>query len=239
MFALDLHTHTRFFHGFTSRPTPYDPIGARSLGLVARWRGLDGLAFTNHDYYAPQDAGPVTHIPGIEVTSSQGHVLVVGPDPPTFTNPERMEPEAVVEMAHDRDCAAIIAHPYRNSTVREVDVQFDAIEVNGKHPRTREWVERLAAAHDLPTVGGSDAHYPFEVGRAYTRVDADELTPEAVVDAIRDGRVEPVVGNFVSDRVVRTLYRRIHEGKKQLQTPAWIDGDDQPTPGVGSAPDED
>jgi predicted metal-dependent phosphoesterase TrpH len=238
VFALDLHTHTRFFHGFAARPTPFDPVGARLLGAVASRRGLDGLAFTNHDYYAPQDAGPVTHVPGIEVTSSRGHVLVVGPDPPTFSNPERMEPETVVEMAHDRDCVAIVAHPYRNSTVREVDADFDAIEVNGKHPRTREWVERLADDHDLPTVGGSDAHYPFEVGRAYTRVDADELTPEAVVDAIRAGDVEPVVGDFVTDRAVRRLYRRIHDGKGQLQTPAWVETDG-PTPGVGSPSDED
>ncbi|MFC5972679.1 PHP-associated domain-containing protein [Halomarina salina] len=242
MFALDLHTHTRFFHGFHCRPTPYDPVGARLLGLVARRRGLDGLAFTNHDYYAPQSAGPVSHVPGIEVTTTRGHVLVVGPDPPTFTRPERLEPEAVVEMAHDRDCAAIIAHPYRNSTVREVDADFDAIEVNGKHPRTQSWVERLAGEYDLPLVGGSDAHYPFEVGRAFTRVDADELTPESVVDAIRGGDVEPVVGDFVTDRLVRKLYRQIHQQKEHLQRPAWLDTggeSDQPTPGVGSAPDED
>jgi hypothetical protein len=239
VFALDLHTHTRFFHGFPARPTPFDPVGSRLLGLMARRRGLDGVAFTNHDYYAPRSAGPVVGIPGIEVTSTRGHVLVVGPDPPTFTNPERMEPEAVVETAHDRGCAAIVAHPYRNSTVREVDAAFDAIEVNGKHPRTREWVERLAAAHDLPMVGGSDAHYPVEVGRAYTAVDADELTAESVVDAIRDGRVEPVVGEFVADRALRRVYRRIHEGKQQLDRPAWLDDEDVPTPGVGTPTDED
>nr|WP_305794586.1 PHP-associated domain-containing protein [Halomarina rubra] len=237
-----MHTHTRFFHGFESRPTPFDPVGARLLGEVAHRRGLDGLAFTNHDYYEPQAAGPVAHVPGIEVTTTRGHVLVVGPDPPRFTRPERLEPEAVVEMAHDRGCAAIIAHPYRNSTVREVDADFDAIEVNGKHPRTQEWVERLAADHGLPLVGGSDAHYPIEVGRAFTRVDADELTAEAVVDAIRDGDVEPVVGDFLTDRLLRRFYRRIHEQKRHLQRPAWLDGEggtEEPTPGVGSAPDED
>ncbi|WP_254545913.1 PHP-associated domain-containing protein [Halomarina pelagica] len=237
MFALDLHTHTRFFHGFTARSTPFDPVGSRALGVVAQLRDLDGVALTNHDYYEPLSTDPVVRVPGIEVTTTRGHVLVVGPDPPRFTRPERLTPEETVALAHDRDCAAIIAHPYRNSTVREVDAPFDAIEVNGKHPRTERWVRQLADDHGLPLVGGSDAHYPVEVGRAYTRVDAEELTPENVVAAIREGRVEPRVGTHLTDRLVRRFYRRVHEQKRHLQTPAWLD--EAPTPGVGRPPGED
>ncbi|MFC6834998.1 PHP-associated domain-containing protein [Halomarina ordinaria] len=237
MFALDLHTHTRFFHGFTARATPFDPVGSRLLDYCARWRGLDGVAFTNHDYYEPLPTGDTVSIPGIEVTTTRGHVLVVGPDPPRFSRPERLSPEAVVEMAHDRDCAAIIAHPYRNSTVRDVDAPFDAIEVNGKHPRTESWVRRLADEHGLPLVGGSDAHYPVEVGRAYTRVDAHELTPRAIVTAIREGRVEPRVGNRLPDRLIRGFYHRIHQQKRHLQRPDWAD--EGATPGVGRPPGED
>ncbi|WP_254535399.1 CehA/McbA family metallohydrolase [Halomarina litorea] len=232
MLSLDLHTHTRFFHGFPGRPTPYDPVGARLLGAMARWRGLDGVALTNHDYYEPFDTGSTVSLSGIEVTTTLGHVLVVGPDPPRVTRAGELTPGEVVDAAHDHSCAAILAHPYRNSTVRDSDAEVDAIEVNGKHPRTREWVEHLAADRDLPLVGGSDAHYPFEVGRAYTRVDADDPSPESVVAAIRDGRVEPVVRTSGADRLFRRTYRRIHAGKRQLQTPEWADG----TPGVGAPP---
>jgi len=248
VYAVDLHAHTRFFHGHDRAADYYDPVGVRLLAGAAAMRGLDGVATTNHDYYRAFDLGGgkasgkkpdggkpggpfAVTIPGIEVTTTHGHVLVVGPDPPTRTEPGEFSPEEAVEMAHDRGCAAIVAHPYRNSTVREVEADFDAIEVNGKHPRTEEWVRKLADRHDLPLVGGSDAHYPVEVGRAYTEIEVEDLSPESVAAAIRDGRVRPQVNRSPFNRALRTLYRRIHEEKGYLQSPEWLE-----TPGVGKPP---
>jgi len=222
VFALDLHTHTRFFHGFQSRPTMFDPVGANLLERVARRQGLDGVATTNHDYGVSTSFDDVVHVPGIEISTSQGHVLVVGPDPPDVTNPGEIPPKAAVDLAHAHGCVAIIAHPYRNSTVRDVDAPFDAVELNGKHPADVAWVRRLAARRDLPIVGGSDAHYPVEVGRAYTVVDADVLTPETVVQAIRDGRVSARVSDWFSHRVLRRAYLAVHTRKGHLQTPEWV-----------------
>jgi len=231
VFALDLHAHTRFFHGHEWAAEYYDPLGVRLLTEIARWRNLDGVALTNHDYYRSFDVAGT--IPGIEITTTRGHVLVVGPDPPRRTEPGDLSPEEAVELAHDRGCAAIIAHPYRNSTVRQVDAEFDAIEINGKHPRTEQWVRALADSHGLPVVGGSDAHYPVEVGRAYTKIEADEFSPEAVVEAIRDGRVESEVHRGPFNRALRQFYRRVHEGKGDLQRPEGTEGG---TPGVGDPP---
>ena len=235
MYAVDLHTHTRFFHGRRKLGNRFDPVGYRLLAAAARLRGLDGLATTNHDYYtAFPDSLGTTALPGNEITTTRGHLLVVGPTPPPETEPGELTPEAAVEAAHDRGCAAILAHPYRNSTIRELDkLDLDAIEVNGKHPRTRSWVERLADHRGLPLVGGSDAHYPPEVGRAYTEVDAEELTPAAVVDAIRDGRVAARVDDWLPHRLLRGFYRRIHERKRHLDSP------EGPTPGVGDPPGEE
>jgi len=230
VFALDLHAHTRFFHGHERAAALFDPLGVRLLELGARYRGLDGVALTNHDYYQPFAGRVVKTIPGIEVSTTKGHVLVVGPDPPTRTEPGTLTPKETVALAHERGCAAIVAHPYRNSTVREVDAGFDAIEINGKHPRTEEWARELADRYDLPLVGGSDAHYPVEVGRAYTMVDADVLTPESVVSAIRDGRVEPRVKRGTFDQLVRRGYRKVHEGKDNLHRP------EEESPGVGEPP---
>jgi hypothetical protein len=233
VYAVDLHSHTRFFHGHERAAEYYDPLGVRLLTEAARLRNLDGVALTNHDYYREFDVAGT--VPGIEVTTTHGHVLVVGPNPPSQTEPGDLSPEEAVEMAHDRGCAAIIAHPYRNSTVKEVDADFDAIEINGKHPRTEQWVRKLADTHDLPLVGGSDAHYPFEVGRAYTEIDAEEFSPEAIVSAIRDGRVESEVHYGKFNRALRTLYRRIHEEKDYLQRPDGVEAESE-TPGVGKPP---
>ena len=231
---LDLHTHTRFFHGHERAARTFDPFGHRLLVASARRRGLDGVALTNHDYYRPLgdptgQSGGAFSLPGIEISTTRGHVLVLGSDPPTRTRPEEITPGEAVELAHDRDCVAVIAHPFRNSTVRETDLDFDAIELNGKHPRTWPLVREIADQRDLTLVGGSDAHYPIEVGRAYTRIDA-EPTPEAVVEAIRDDRVEPALAGGPFARLVRGGYRQIHRYKGHL-----ID----PTPGIGIPPGED
>ncbi len=234
MFAVDLHAHTRFFHGRRGLGDRFDPYGFRLLAWAVDRRGLDGVATTNHDYYTPFSASRVVAIPGIEVSTTRGHVLVVGPDPPAETVALEYTPLETVELAHDRGCVAIVAHPFRNSTVAELeDVPFDAIEINGKHPRTRPLVEELAARRDLPLVGGSDAHYPFEAGRAYTVIDADVLTPESVVEAIRDGHVEARVDEGRFDRLLRRGYRAVH--RRKHPDDALV----SPTPGLGAPPGDD
>jgi predicted metal-dependent phosphoesterase TrpH len=212
MFRVDLHSHTRFFHSFPGQPTPFDPVGARLLALFGRRQGLDGVALTNHDY-CPDVGNPgrIQFLPGVEITTTDGHILVVGPDPPTRTPPGELTPEEAVADAHDRGCAAIIAHPFRAGSVRESRADFDAVEINGKHPARIDRVRTLADALDLPLVAGSDAHFPFEVGRASTRIDIDRLTPESAVAAIRDGRVEPRIRNNQLDGLLRTVYRHVHQ----------------------------
>ena len=233
MYAVDLHAHTRFFHGRRRLGDLYDPLGFRLLARTAAARGLDAVATTNHDYYAHFEArNDVSVIPGIEVTTTDGHVLIVGPDPPVETTAGELTPTEAVELAHDRACAAIIPHPFRDSSVRDADAGFDAVEVNGKHPRTSDWARKLAADLDLPVVGGSDAHYPVEVGRAFTAVDAEVLTPESVVAAIRDGRVSARVDDWLPHRLIRRGYRAVHSQTDQIERPEVT------TPGVGRPPEE-
>lgn len=213
MFTVDLHTHTRFFHGFEGEPTRFDPIGANLSALYGQWRGLDGLALTNHDYYADFEVIPerLQFIPGVEITTTQGHALVVGPDPPTRTAPGELTPQEVVTLAHNAGCAAVIAHPYRRSNIRKSGADFDAVEINGKHPGNIDQIQKLADSLDLPIVGGSDAHFPFEVGRVFTTIDTDVLTPESVVAAIRAKQVEPYVRDDFLNRTIQTGYRYVHK----------------------------
>lgn len=215
MAHVDLHTHSRFFHTFPGRPTWYDKIGIRHNVMVARARNLDAIAVTNHDYHTDfdLDTGDLTIIPGIEVSSTEGHLLVVGPDPPETTKPNRITPQEVVDMAHDRDCAVIMAHPYRNSRIKETDVDVDAIEVNGKRSQSPQKVQELADDKDLPLVGGSDAHYPIEIGRAFTKMDVESVTPKSVVDAVQQGRTEFQITRRFPDEYIQQMYSIIHRVK--------------------------
>lgn len=215
MASIDLHTHSRFFHFFPGRPTWYDQIGIRNHVTVARARGLDAIAVTNHDYHTDFDieTGELTLIPGIEISSTEGHMLVVGPDPPEVTKPNRITPDEVVELAHERGCAVIMAHPYRNSRIKETGADVDAIEVNGKRSQSPQKIQQLAAECDLPLVGGSDAHYPIEIGRTFTEMDVDTVTPEGVVDAIRGGETTFRVVDRFPNAYLRRVYSVIHRLK--------------------------
>jgi predicted metal-dependent phosphoesterase TrpH len=210
--AVDLHAHTRFFHARPGRPTRFDPVGLDLLTAAAARRGLDAVAVTNHDYAYSADRRFPT-IPGVEISTTAGHLVVVGPDPPSRTPPGELGPEEAVELAHEGDCAAILAHPYRHGTLRETGAAFDAVELNGKNPEHAGRTRRLARRLDLPLVGGSDAHFPFEVGRAYTLVDADDPTPEAVARAIRAGRVEAAFDLGRIHRLLDGVYTEIHRRK--------------------------
>ncbi len=216
MYAVDLHTHSRFFHRWWGKATRYDPFGLRIHAVGAKIRDLDGFAVTNHDYAYSAEMGFPT-IPGIEVSTTDGHVLVIGPNPPSRTEAGGMAPEETVNLAHERGCVAILAHPYRNSAARKSGADFDAVEINGKNPEHIERTKQLADRLDLPLVGGSDAHYFFEVGRAYTHIDVSELTPEAVVEAIRDGRVTAVTKFGPLDHFTDRLYTRVHDWKQWLE----------------------
>lgn len=217
MFDCDLHTHSRFFHADPDVAAGYDPVGARLALTVARRRGLDGIAVTNHDFFRSETLADERCLPGIEISTTRGHLLVIGPDPPTRTVPGQLEPQEAVAIAHDRDCVAIVAHPFRNSTLRECDANFDAIEVNGKHPEHRRKIAAIAHDRNIPVVGGSDAHFPFEVGRVSTRLDVDRATPTAVADAIREGAVEPVFRDGRLTRGLRAVYARVHRAKGHLE----------------------
>ena len=212
----DLHTHSRFFHQPPEVGGRYDTYGVRGTLAFAHHRGLDGIAVTNHDFYRPETRVTDACIPGIEISTTKGHLLVVGPDPPKRTVAGTLTPHEAVVLAHEHDCVAIVAHPFRGSTLRDVDADYDAVELNGKHPEYYRRAKALADDWEVPLVGGSDAHFPFEAGRLSTRFDVDHLTPESVVEAIRAGRVEPVVRDGRLFRALRSLYDRVHRAKRQV-----------------------
>lgn len=226
MYDVDLHTHSRFFHSFAGQPTAFDKIGFQLNVAVARARDLDGIAVTNHDYFTSfgVDTSGIEIIPGVEISTDEGHLLVVGPDPPARTQPGKLSPEDTVELANRRDCATVMAHPFRSGTVKDADISVDAVEVNGKHPQTAELVEELARDRQLPIVGGSDAHFPFEIGRVITELDANELTPESVVNAIEDGRTDFQRVRRFPDQFTQILYGAVHKFRNMKNSTAQKSG---------------
>jgi predicted metal-dependent phosphoesterase TrpH len=189
---IDLHVHTI-----------YSVDGKTTLDEVIQYaqkKGLDGVAITDHD--TVQGARKLARqaqliiISGIEVSSRQGHILGLNIDEPI---PPGLDITETTEKIRHLGGIAVIAHP---STVIKTGLgtkitsssDIDAVEVinSSSFPfaLSTYLARRLAQRLDLPQTAGSDAHYPREIGSAFTCVEADS-NPDDIIEAIRKEKINP------------------------------------------------
>lgn len=199
----DLQVHTDASP--CSRAAPRDVVEA------ARERGLDGIAITNHDtlegYAAVDELAPdeLTVIPGVEVTTSQGHLLALD----VHDVPPRADPLTVIDRVHDQGGLAVLSHPfdrlreYYTDDLEEIAARVDGVEVRNSRcliPRYNRRARTFAATHRLAMTGGSDAHFPMEVGRVRTICD------RPVLDAIRSNETDTTGrGGYLSGHAATKL----------------------------------
>ncbi len=186
---LDLHNHTR--HSPDSRVSPAE--------LVARARrlGLDGVAVTDHNAVTGiQEAEAAAAdgflvVPGIEVSTADGHVLGYGI---RDVIPRDLSVAETVERITALGGVAVAAHPYRFwSGLGErglKDATFPAYETCNARTLRRGNVRAsaYAAARRGGQTGGSDSHYLDEVARSATIVTAGVASVDDVLQAIGQGR---------------------------------------------------
>lgn len=189
---IDLHVHTNHSDSISS---------VEEVLESARKKKLDGIAITDHNTMtavtpAPERDHGLILIPGIEVKTEDGHLLVLGLKKPPSKGLSSIE---VAEYARKEGCVVIIAHPnvpfrsFNEDAIKKI--KPDAIETyNAKTPFSKGMIRRnveLAKRLGLPQTGGSDSHTPQTVGDMYTLVNAASRTVEDVLDAIRSGETIP------------------------------------------------
>lgn len=194
---VDLHIHTK--------EDSEDRISysARELIDAAVARGFDALAITNHDKvtFSPElgsyaaERGVVL-IPGVEACIGGKHVLLLNMP---FEDGCYTSFEDVLRQK-DSNSLVIAPHPYfpgptsLDGQLEAAAHLFDAVEYSHFYTHRinfNKQAGRFAQKYRLPVVGNSDAHILDQLGLAYSLVEA-EKTPEAIIQAIKAGRVEPV-----------------------------------------------
>ncbi len=189
LMLIDMHTHTSV-HSTDSNLLPLDSL-ARAIS-----RGLDGVVLTEHDVVWPrhlaeqlsEEAGIVV-IPGVEVTTELGHVLVYGIQSlvPRITDAKRLR-----TFCDDQEALMFLAHPARDPGLRvpkESMQLFDGVEgLNGcDGPLQNMSARSRGRTRPLPPIGGSDSHALHEVGTAATEFDADIRNLADLMAALRSG----------------------------------------------------
>ena len=188
LLKLDLHVHTRY-----SPDASTDP---RIVAQVAKKRGLDGIAITEHNLVASFDSTEILTVPGIEVSSREGHILALGARDPV---PKGLSARDTIELLHRQECVVIIPHPYDRSSPSidplHLDTTVEAIETINSSAIPFRLAKKKAgdAARvlGLPAVAGSDSHIPSTIGDAYTLIEVSSPSIESVLESIRSGRTTP------------------------------------------------
>ena len=207
---IDLHAHTY--------PKSDDSfVSVDELVDAARQHGLDGICLTEHDDFWPVDAAReltrrhgILVIPGAEINTDAGHVLVFGLHQYKFG----MHKPSFLRQEADRHGAVLIAaHPYRRRFLadpgedpavrsemlnRALDDEmlrlFDAVEShNGRGKETENlFSEDLRQGLYLPGTGGSDTHYLRQMGTAATLFERRITSLDELVTELKAGRMRAV-----------------------------------------------
>jgi predicted metal-dependent phosphoesterase TrpH len=162
---------------------------------------LDGVAITDHDTLrgaiSMMKRTDIVVIPGIEVTSADGHILGLNLQD---LIPIGLSAEETVDRIHDASGIAVACHPsafFKGSIGNSTSAKFDAVEVvnSSAIPFRRSVVqgEKIASRLHKSRVAGSDAHYGPEIGCAYTNIEGEDNI-DNVIEAILRGACEPCGG---------------------------------------------
>ncbi len=189
---LDLHVHARW--------SPDSRLTLEEIVARLPHVGLKGFALTDHNsvegHAALRELGSryptYLFLPGTEVSTREGHLLAYGVREPP---PPRRPVAETVEWVRDHGGEAVLAHPFRRAhgvgrRLAET-VRVPAIETRNGHNSeiANLRAEGVAAHRAIGMTGGSDAHAPADLGRAFTEFDPTVATLDDALEALRRGRV--------------------------------------------------
>ncbi|MGQ9788542.1 MAG: CehA/McbA family metallohydrolase [Candidatus Hadarchaeaceae archaeon] len=213
MLQLDLHVHTRY---------SYDGnCSVEKAVEVAKSRGMNGIAITDHDTVSGHGEAKKINksgfliIPGTEISSAHGHIVGLGVNEAI---PKGLPATDTVELIRDQGGIAIAAHPFALGRSPELvyRAKFDAIECLNSRAifLSNPLAQRFARKNGLVMVAGSDAHQCGDIGMAFTLVDC-ELDLETILEKIKKGKTS-IAGRALSLpdliwRVLQKAIRRRHE----------------------------
>ena len=190
---IDLHIHSSYSSDGSVTP--------EEILRHAKKMKLDGIAITDHNeikgskklWEDNKHIKDFTVIPGMEVSSIEGHILALGVNEAV---PSGLTPRDTIEKITELGGLAIASHPYRFwSGLGEESVRrskFEGIEVVNSRSLKKENLKARKLARELgcKETGGSDCHSLSHLGNAYTKFENLSLETDDILEEIRKGRTK-------------------------------------------------
>ena len=206
---IDLHTHTR--------PISWDSyLTADELIERSRAADLDGVVLCEHDFcWDPDEVRALARrhsflvLPGIEINTDDGHILVYGVDRYVYGMHRSHDLAGIVQREGG---AMVAAHPYRRQMPWHVSDEdeyeealrrasrnpayghCDALEkINGRATaRETAFSARLCELMGMPGAAGTDAHSRSDIGRCATYFERRIEDIHDLIEELKAGRFHAV-----------------------------------------------
>jgi predicted metal-dependent phosphoesterase TrpH len=165
---VEFHCHTIYSKDSLTKP--------QDLINYARKIGLDRLIVTDHNStggaFAAKAIDPELVIIGEEIMTTQGEILA------SFLTkeiPPNLTPTETIQRLREQDAFISVSHPFdpqrgwKLDDLLEIIPNVDAIETFNSRCMRAEYntmALTFAKERDIPSTVGSDAHVPYEIGRA-------------------------------------------------------------------------
>lgn len=202
---IDLHTHTRL-------GSPDSLLHPDELIERSKAAGLDAVVLSEHDQTWDREAVQALArrhnfriIPGLEVSTDRGHILVYGVH--TYADSMR-QAETLASHVAQVNGAMVAAHPYRDHAPwnwRDAEEHeralaraianpayrlAHAIEVLNGHGSLHEnrFSEQVARGLGRPGTAGTDSHQVSDIGKAATYFERDIRDERDLIREILAGR---------------------------------------------------
>ena len=184
-FTVDFHIHTIYSYDSLNRP--------KTIIKKARQKSLDAVVVLDHNTIkggvqtAALNEGEVLVIPAVEIKTDIGDIIGL------FIRKEieATEYHTVIDQIHKQGGLVMLPHPYHKHDLKDdIYELLDLIEINNARTtaKNNQLAEELAKQYNVAGVSGSDAHFPWEIGRCVTIFDETPSTREELVNIILKGK---------------------------------------------------
>jgi predicted metal-dependent phosphoesterase TrpH len=205
MFLTEFHCHTVYSKDSLTTP--------RQLLAACKKKGIERVVITDHNTIQgalhARDLDPERVIVGEEIMTVSGELLAFFVQEQVLPG---LHPREAIARLREQDAFISVSHPFdrhRSGHWKLPDLQsiaplVDAIEIFNARCILADFnhqAQEFAQQHNLPGTVGSDAHAPFELGRAGLRLPGfhhRESLLEALQQAQAIVRLSPAWVHFYS-----------------------------------------